>query len=433
MNRKTLTLAIAATLMLPITTSADVKLSGTIQGEAGGAVLGQVNGEEKDALTLSTDSLGALVNSGPNHIKLDVDEKLGGGLTAYARYRVPFNTSTNDGLGRGQEAWLGLKMPMSEMSSLWLKFGKIEGVYKVSKGLLDPFAGTAIQQRGTAGGMSGSQRPNMTLKGGDVAALLPKDATAIEYQQWANKKTYQLKYKVPRKGTDGKPLKDEKGNILYDSQALANEFTFETGGFESTKHYGLSHGGEIDNLLEVGIKAGDLSLTVQGVFDETDAVKKSSGLVEVKYSMADRFTVFAAASSDELFDQDMGKNGMLNWKVGAQFKAAGLVLGLQYEDAEMGAFDPNSSGGKYILGSVDYKLNNVLVGGWVSQYTSDINDSQKWVIGGESIGEDAINWAVGIKYLFSARTLVYLGYLQTDSDNDYRDQQIYGGGLRHSF
>lgn len=431
MNRKTLTLAIATTLMLPVTASADVKLSGTIQAEAGGAVLGQVNGEEKDAITLSTDGFGALVNSGPNHIRLDVDEKLGGGLTAYGRYRVPFNTTTNSGLGNaGQEAWLGLKA-----SNFWVKFGKIEGVYKTSKGLVDPFAATAIQQRGTAGGMSGSQRPGfVTPKSSDVAALLPKDATAIEYQKWANKKTYQLKYKAPKKNADGTVAKNDKGAVIYDSYALPDkEFTFETGAFEATKHYGLSHSAEVDNLLEVGIKAGDLSLTVQGVFDETDAVKKSSGLVEVKYSMADTFTVFAAASSDELFDQDFGKNGLLNWKVGGQFKMSGLVLGLQYEDAEMGAFDPNPSGGKYILGSVDYKLNNVLIGGWVSQYTSDISDGEKWVIDGQAVGEDALNWAVGIKYLFSARTLAYLGYLQTDSDNDYRDQQIYGGGLRHSF
>jgi hypothetical protein len=392
--------------------------------------LGQVNGEEKDAITLSTDGFGALVNAGPNHIRLDVDEKLGGGLTAYGRYRVPFNTTTNSGLGAaGQEAWLGLKM-----TNFWMKFGKIEGVYKTSKGLVDPFGATAIQQRGTAGGMSGSQRPGfVTPKSSDVAALLPKDATAIEYQKWANNKTYQLKYKAPKKNADGTVAKNDKGAVIYDSYALPDkEFTFETGPFESTNHNGLAHSGEVNNLLEVGIKAGDLSLTVQGVFDETTAMK-SAGLVEVKYSMADTFTVFAAASSDELFDQDFGKNGMLNWKVGGQFKMSGLVLGLQYEDAEMGAFDPNPNGGKYILGSVDYKLNNVLVGGWVSQYTSDIKDGEKWTIDGQTVGEDALNWAVGIKYLFSARTLAYLGYLQTDSDNDYRDQQIYGGGLRHSF
>jgi len=386
MNRKVFVLAIAATFMAPMATYADVKLSGTIQAEGGGAAIGQINGEEADTITLSTDSYGALANSGPNNIRIDADEKLGSGITAFAAYRVPFHTTTNGGLGAsGQEAYVGLKASVFK-----LRFGKLETAYKTSKGFLDPFGGTAIQARGTAGGMSGSSRLGIEAKAAPNGPFVVTDATGNTYT--ANLKTVT----------------------------------------ESTNHRGLAHSGEVNNALEIALQFGDFTATMFGVFDETTDMKSAGGL-ELKYSQKDLFSFFVAATGDELFDQDFGSNGLLNWKVGGQFKMAGLTLGLQYEDAELGAFDPNPSGGKYIMGSVDYMVGPVAIGGWVSQYSSDIQDGEKWVINDEQIGEDAMNWAAGIKYFFSKRTLFYAGYLQTDSDNDYRDQSLYGAGLRHSF
>lgn len=386
MNRKVFVLAIAATFMVPMTTYADVKLSGTVQAEGGGAAIGQINGEEVDTTTLSTDSYGALANAGPNHIRLDVDEKLGSGITAFARYRVPFHTTTNNGLGSaGQEAYVGLKASVFQ-----LRFGKLETGYKTSKSFLDPFGGTAIQARGTAGGMTGSNRLDIEAKADPNGQFVVTDATGKTYT--ANLKTVTA----------------------------------------STNHRGLAHSSEVNNALEIALQFGDFTATMFGVFDETTDMKSAGGL-ELKYSQKDLFSFFVAATGDELFDQDFGSNGLLNWKVGGQFKMAGLSLGLQYEDAELGAFDPNPSGGQYIMGSVDYMVGPVAIGGWVSQYSSDIQDGEKWVINDEQIGEDAMNWAAGIKYFFSKRTLFYAGYLQSDSDNDYRDQSLYGAGIRHSF
>lgn len=439
MNRKVLVLAITATLMVPMTTYADVKLSGVIQAEGGEAKIGEVNGEKpKDALRTSTDTYGSVANGGPNRLRFDIEEKIGDGLTAFGRYQAPFNTTNQTGLGQGQDAYVGLKT-----ANLRILFGRIEGVYKTSKQYVDPFAGTAIQARGTAGGMTGSSRTAMKVT--DIDA------------------------------------KDAKGNyigklLVSTGTAAPYHANISSAPFQSTGDAGLAHSGEVKNTVEIGLKFGDFSATAQGVFDRTDPLsvgigdngtpawnetastvtkqRNGIGLAELKYSMPN-LTIFAAGSyfsSDAVKclgsadpncpnlpdNQKPHKNYLKNWKVGGQFTAQfgsnnAVILGLQYEDAEIGAFDPNPSGGKYIMGSLDYKLNNVLIGGWVAQYKSDIADKEKWVIGGKTISEDALNWAVGIKYLFSARTLAYMGYLQTDSDNNYRDQKIYGGGLRHSF
>jgi predicted porin len=399
-------------------------LSGVIQAEGGEAEIGKNNGEKpKDPLRTSTDTYGSVANGGPNRLRFDIEEKIGDGLTAFGRYQAPFNTTNSDGLGKGQDAYVGLKT-----ANLRVLFGRIEGVYKTSKQYLDPFAGTAIQARGTAGGMSGSARTEMTVTENPNGKFTVKD---------------------PKKGT------------TYRADIASVPF-------KSTNDAGLSHGGEVKNTLEVGLKFGDFSATAQGVFDKVDplmgeaildpvtkeVVKNNAptqrngiGLAELKYIMQN-LTIFAAGSYlssdvlrsltiDPVTNKPSHNNHLKNWKVGGQFKAEfgsnAVILGLQYEDAEIGAFDPNPSGGKYIMGSMDYKLSNVLIGGWVAQYSSDIADKEKWTIGGTQIGEDALNWAVGIKYLFSARTLAYMGYLQTDSDNNYRDQKIYGGGLRHSF
>jgi len=397
MNRKILALAVAATLVAPMATYADVKFSGTIQGEAGGATLGQENGEEVDTLRISQDTVGNLFHDGPNHLKFDIDEKLGGDLTAWARYRATFNTANNQGLTRGQEAFLGLKN-----SDFWFRFGKIDGNYKSSHVLVDPFAGTAIQTRNVGAGMSAGKRLDIAATPDPNGKMLFTDAM-------------------------GKVTRANLKTVIVD-----------------TNHRGLAHSGQVDNVFEIGGKYNGLSLSFQGVFDET-ADLDGAGLIELKYTAPNElFTVFAAASyldfgdaGNTLSNNNNDDKGQ-NWKVGGQFKIGlpaeqQVILGLQYEDAELGAFDPNPDGGSYILGSLDYKIGNVLVGGWVAAYLSDIEDSRRWVINGEAINEDALNWAVGVKYLFSKRTLAYAGYYQTDSDNDYRDAQAYGVGLRHSF
>ncbi len=419
MTQKILAFAVAAAMAAPMAAHADVKLSGTIQAEAGGAQIGRVSENEKsDRLRITKDSSGALHNGGPNNITLDIDENLGS-FSAMARYQADFNTAVNGGLGKGKEAWLGLKSD----NGIWFKFGTLTSAYKASKGLIDPFGGTSIQARGSAGGMSGSSYNAVTRNG-----------TMI--------------------GKDGK-LHNVAGSTLAG---------------QSTNHFGLTHSSYIKNALELGGDFQGFSAKFQGFFDETD-IMEGGGSLELRYTdPGDMFTVFAAASYTDLKDltnkasvdrdkRNQTADGLKNWKVGGQFNMSGLKFGLQFEDAEMGTLDGgvqeaydiqtcptdanslcgiggNEDGGKYLIGSVDYQIPNtgLLLGGWVAGYKSDIDDVDRFVDSkGNYIDEDAMSFAVGAKYFFSKRTMMHGGYLQVDSDNDFRDESVFGLGLRHSF
>ncbi|BAP58011.1 secreted protein [Thioploca ingrica] len=400
MNQKLFAFAIAATLVAPMAADADVKLSGVIQGEITSSQVG--NGDE-DRKTLTKDKEGAIFNSGPNLLTFDIDEKLGGGLAAYARYQGTFSTSDNAGI-TGKEAYLGLKTP-----SFFLRYGKLTGAYKSSYSLIDPWAATSLQARGTGGGMSGGRYNSVTW-----------DATSNTF----------------------------KTNATWD----ATNNTFKTGEAASTKDagMGLSNSGYVEGALEAGMKMAGFTGRIQGVVDDNSDMN-GAGLLELLYNApGDTFTMWLSGAYTDLNLKDTAKdlgnsatgnsnasndNGLGNWKIGGQFKLGpALTLGLQYEDAEIGTFDNNPDGGKYILGSVDFMMNNFSLAAWVGTYLSDIADNARLKDDqGNAIDEDALSWALGGKYLFSKRTMVYAGYRQTDSDNDYRDEDVFALGLKHSF
>lgn len=405
MNQKVLAIAVAAALVVPMASQAEIKFSGTIQAEMGVAKQENGLGDIRDGIRTSEDKEGSVSNGGPNNLRFDITEQLGSGIAAFARYQPTFNTANGDGTGLNstQESWVGLTG-----ESFYGRFGRMTGVYKASKGLIDPFAGTAIQARGTAGGMTGSTINAVGCDAG-VGAICRNGATNV-YTKSTN-------FTSTRAGVDSKTA-------------------------------ALTHSSYIGDTLELGAKFGGFSVAVQGVYDET-ASMDGAGLVELKYT-APSFTVFLAGAyadmnlsdtitdvSDTIQGNDDTENnsGDGNWKIGGQYKLEGLTIGLQYEDAEMGHmdYDINPDGGAYIMGSLAYTANNVTVGGWVSGYLSDIEDANRLTVGNETFSEDAINWALGAIYSFSKRTIVYGGYRQVDSDNNYRDEIVYGVGIRHSF
>lgn len=401
MNQKVLAIAMAAALVVPMTSQAEIQFSGTIQAEMGVAKQENGVGDVRDGIRTSEDKEGSVSNGGPNNLRFDITEQLGSGIAAFARYQPTFNTANGDGTGLNstQESWVGLKG-----ESFYGRFGRMQGVYKASKGLIDPFAGTAIQARGTAGGMTGSTINAIGCAAG-TGAVCRNGATGV-YTKSAN-------FTSTRTGIDSKVA-------------------------------ALTHSSYIGDTLELGAKFGGFSAALQGVYDET-ATMDGAGLVELKYT-APNFTVFLSGAYADMGDisntvsnvtnsNNDDNSGDGNWKIGGQYKLEGLTLGLQYEDAEMGHmdYDINPDGGAYIMGSVAYTANNVTVGGWVSGYLSDIADANRLVVGNETFDEDAINWALGAIYSFSKRTIVYGGYRQVDSDNDYRDEIVYGVGIRHSF
>jgi len=401
MNRKILALTMAAALVVPMMAQADVKFSGVIQAETGSAKLGMA----KDRLRVTGDGEGALLNGGPNRLRFDVDEKLSNGWSAMARYQTAFSTSNNAGLVKGQEGWVGLKM---NSEAFYFRFGTLEGNYKALKGLVDPFAGTSLQARGTAGGMSGgSHLESCTAANTGLCQNFQKNGELSN---------------IPSTIAD-----------LGARKALV----------------GFTHSSYVNNALELGTKMGGFSASLQGVWDQTD-VLNGGGLVALQYSH-DNFDVFASAAYTDLDDSvGSGSVGKLdsggNWKVGGAAKFAGMTLGLQYEHAEIGtltdSFDDISTAGtskpiagKYLLGSIDFRADNLAIGGWVAKYSESKDDLQKagFVTNGVVDDHNALSFAVGLKYFLSKRTLAFGGYQQTNSKTNMYDQKVVGVGVRHSF
>jgi len=401
-------------LATPTMVLADVKLSGAIQAEIGGYSHGKWMKEDADYITLTRDTDGVLSNgNGPNRLIFDFDEKLMTGLSAYARYQVDFSTADNKGLG-GEEAWLGLKG-----EGFNIRFGRMAGAYKSSFALVDPFAATSVQASSTAGGMSGA--------GQNTIAHI-------------------------KRGDNGLPLYDKNDSPLAGDRAATGTnlnsddlMTISTG----TNHKNLANSGFVPNLLEIGARYAGFSAIFQGVFDQTDEFD-GAGLAELRYTHGDpkdpAFIIFAAGSFLDFGEStsNIAKNeeseNPRNLKAGGQFniKFTGdnkLRVGLQYEDAELGTFDNdiNPEGGKYLMGSIDYYMGSLALGGWGAGYKSDIEDKNRYIIDGEAVEEDSVSFGVGFKYFFSKKTFLFGGYRQVDSDNDYRDEGVYGVGLRHSF
>jgi len=380
MNKHTLTLA--AAMAAPMATQAEITISdtisitATIQAEivnwevANGnenAVAERVSFqptqfEDMDRQTLSKDYWGSILNEGPNHIQFDFDEKLADGLTAEARYAAAFSTVGNFLSNPiGQETWLGFKTD----AGFHMRYGTLTGVYKSSHKLIDPWAFTSLQSRGTGGGMSGDHY--------------------IKVSSCDN--TY---------------------CIITD---------------ESTNGLGLTNEGWIEGAFEIGIKSSGFSAKVQGVVDDASEMERA-GLVELRFT-APHFGVWLAGSFADLELKGMTNENSTNWKIGGYYHFGKLTFGLQYENAEIGTLDNNPEGGTYILGSLDFTKNNVTIAGWVAGYLSDIEDRMP--------NEDALSWAIGAKYHFSKRTQIYVGYRETNSDNDFRDENVATFGIKHVF
>lgn len=388
MNKQMLTLACAAGLVAPMASYADIKVSGMIQAEAisyegadgqDGVTINRTTSPAtsfgaNDRQNFTNDSLGTILNEGPNHIMFDFDEKLGSGIKAEARYAGAFNTSGNfKSSFIGEEAWVGLRA-----SSFHVRYGTLVGAYKSSFMMVDPWAFTSLQTRGTGGGMSGDHR--MTV-----------DATRTQ--------------------------------VTSDA---------------ATNGQGLTNEGFVQGALEVGVNFAGFSTTLQGFVDDSSNLN-GAGLVEIKYA-APNFAMWLSGAYTQLDDvkNTIAKNqdeGRVNWKLGGSYQLGPMVtFGLQYEDAEIGAFDENPNGGSYILSSLEVKMNNISIAGWVSGYMSNIDDNARMTdANGNFLDEDALSWAVGGKYHFGKRTMVYAGYRQTDSDNDFRDENVATLGIRHVF
>jgi predicted porin len=230
------------------------------------------------------------------------------------------------------------------------------------------------------------------------------------------------------KGSSGAYLRAGRIQGAYKTATKIDPFAatsgqMRIGGGESSGAF--SHGAFLNNVFEIGFNNSGFKFALQGIFDEVDGAgtgisdDDGSYLANVEYGN-DKFTVFGAYADRA----GMPNDSDVNWKIGGKATFGGLTVGLQYEDTEMNQapLAPSSSG-EYITGSASYKLGNVVLGGWVSQYSDDTGADR-----------DAISFAAGAIYLFSKRTLAYAAYHSIDVDNtDVGDLSAFAAGIRHSF
>ncbi len=74
------------------------------------------------------------------------------------------------------------------------------------------------------------------------------------------------------------------------------------------------------------------------------------------------------------------------------------------------------------------------IAGWVANYISNLDKNQRLKNTDNTfLDENVSSWAIGAKYHFSKRTQLYGGYRQTDSKNNYRDENVATLGVRHNF
>jgi predicted porin len=411
MTKKLLSFAVTAALATPLVTHADIKLYGQIGAEAASVeyaegneslVRGNMNNDlsftqksdDMDRQTLTRDRYGNILNDGPNLIGLDFeldDKKLAGGLIPHARYRTTFHTTNNGGLGPGLEAWFGLKNDIFQ-----LKFGKLRGAYRHAKGLIDPWIYTSMQARGSGGGMSGGRYNEVHWNWNDAG----DERLVVQ-------------------NTDTGKVGINPGKSIDTS--------------------GLVHSSDIPGALELGVKLGQFNARVQLMTD--DDADKTGANAELKYT-TDTLTVWLLGAYLDQGDNLLAPGGNKwnndkyeNWKIGARYKVLpGLKLALQYEDGELGAFDNNPDGGQYIIGSFDYRIHNVTIAGWVANYKSDVDEQFRLIdIDGKRLEEDALSWSLGAKYHFTKNAQIFAGYRQTDSDNDYRDENVFSAGGLYKF
>jgi predicted porin len=157
MHKQIIRVAVAAALATPLAAQADIRLSGAIQAEIGSVEAGT----DSERTTVTTDNTGTIsAGGGPNKVSFDVDEDLGGGLSAFARADWGYNTTTSANNGTNitdREKYLGLQ----SSSGAYFKIGRTQGVYKTAH-KIDPFYGTGAQMRCGGGESCGGDHKAFT-------------------------------------------------------------------------------------------------------------------------------------------------------------------------------------------------------------------------------------------------------------------------------
>lgn len=378
MNKKLLTAAITAGLMLPGLAAADIKMFGTIQAETGSidldtqGVAGQ-GSYQTSGRNAGADS-GAIFGGGKNALGFKGTEKLGNGLSAYFKINHSFSTFDKgaNSFG-GRDAFVGLK------GDGWhVQFGTMNTTYKASSAGYDPLLATGLQSRAN-GGVSG-------LHNGYGEELVE-----VGFKSGAWSGAFQVKMEDSAADSDavasGAGLNDNadigswNGSIKY----AANNW-----------EVGLSHANyDFDN--GTGVANGD-----------ADATK-----IHAKYNFGNGFMI-----NGQYETIDANTAGAA---VGTPVGSGNFNHGFFGAAEDYDAFQ--------IVGT--YALSDATTIG--ARYAdSDVED-----IGGVAGADaDADHWAIFANHNMSKRTSVYGGYMANDYDvkgGADSDLDVWAIGLLHKF
>lgn len=182
----------------------------------------------------------------------------------------------------------------------------------------------------------------------------------------------------------------------------------------------FTHSGGVSDLVEFGYdsgaRAGDgINIRIQSMMDPYKNSDRA-WIGSARYKNKKWSVVLSGIKADYVPDP----NKTSNIKLGGNYRIGGLNLSAQYEYADFGTYD-QSADAQYLYTAAAYRKGNITYAGWIAKFLSKVDN------------EDAFSYAVGLKYHFSKKTFAYIGYRNTNSDNDVRDQQIIASGISKKF
>jgi hypothetical protein len=310
MKNNILALSIATAMVLPMAAQADIKISGTFQAE-----IGSISNNGGDRFTQNGSTDGALMNGGSNTLKFDIDEKLGGGLTAFARLSQSFSTFEGAGLG-DRERYIGLAG-----SNGHIAFGRNSSAYKsVSLGY-DTWKGTGLQARNGGGGMSGSAFGHSSYAPDAVQLGLNAGGVALQVQTITDEGS----------GLDGSYV----GSLKYSG---GNWEVFGAASHMSTA------AADADNFKVGGkVQAGGLTAAIQ--YEDTEIATTAMGGGAAKYlfgSLDYKTGNVSVGGWVAQRDADDATTDAFSYALGARYhfsKRTQAYLGYRDTDSETNTFD----------------------------------------------------------------------------------------------
>ena len=383
MNKKLLTAAIAAGLMVPGLASADVKIFGAIQAETGNvdvSISGAPDGDVTVTGNATGGDSGAIHGGGANALGVKGSEKLGNGLSAYFKLNWSFSTWDHGSNAFGaRDSFVGLK------GDGWhVQFGDMNSRYKAASVKYDPLLATGLQSRAN-GGMSALHNS------------YAENVGEIGFKSGAWSGGFQLKWE------------DSVGTTDAQNLGLAYGDTEDSGSWNMNVKYAA-------NNWEAGFAYADYDYDNIAPAADGDA---DAWKIHGKYDFGNGLAVMAQY---EDLDLDTGAAAGTNSLGGGAF-----VLGVA--PATLGAAEEADA----LHIAVTYALSDAttLIGRFADSDADDIG-------GVNNANSEGTHWAIGATHSLSKRTTVYGGYMDNEYDNNATagadvDVDAWGLGLLHKF